>query len=373
MKSLFVHNPCDLHAEATGGVQLCSREFLEIVQAASSATKLATVAVSRNLIFRVRRRFGLGSYLLFHPRECEPALSQAMNEFQPTHVFLNKAELMRLAPMIKRLRPQAVIVVMSHGNQSGDDLYEISGPAGRKTRGLPHAQAVWQLGLDLRAEAYYRHRWIDAVCVMSSEEQVLERWLGTKRTIVLPRVIHPDPLKWTPVAGRIGYVGTLDHTPNKVALEKICEEFKRQRIQGLEIRLVGRPVMPGEALASQYPFVKYLGPLDAGSLKKEASGWSLFLNPIFWLSRGASMKLGQALAWGLPVLSTRSGTRGYQLDGGQLPVTEDDPVEFVGTVARILQTPGELERIQAQAARVVSCSPTAQSLGQLLAAQLKLV
>jgi glycosyltransferase involved in cell wall biosynthesis len=371
VKSLFVYNPCDLDSQVPGGVQICSREFLEIVQAASSATKVVAVAVTRNPTWRIRRRLALGSYLLYHPQECKATLTQAVEEFQPTYIFLNKAELIGLAPMVKRLLPHAVVVVMSHGNQSGDDLYEISGPKGRKRNGFRHAQAVWQLGLDLAAEAYYRHRWVDAVCVMSSEEQVLERWLGARKVVVLSRVIRAAPLKWVPVPGRIGYVGTLDHTPNRVALEQICEEMKRQGAQGLEFRLVGRPVAQGEALAAQYPFVKYLGPLDDETLEKEASAWSLFLNPIFWLSRGASMKLGQALAWGLPVLSTRSGTRGYQLNGGKLPTTRDDPVEFVKAVVLILQTTGEVERIQTQVVRMVASLPTVQSLGQHLSAQLK--
>jgi hypothetical protein len=371
VKSLFVHNPSDLHSEVPGGVQICSREFLEIIQAASSATELVAVTVSRNPAWRIRRRLGLGSYLLYRPQECEPTLSQALEAVQPTHVFLNKVELMRLAPLVKRLRPQAVVVLMSHGNQSGDDLYEVTGPAGNRNSGLRRIKAVWQLGQDIVTESYHRNRWVDAVCVMSPEEEVLERWLGARRIIVLPQIIRPSPLKWEPVASRIGYVGTLDHTPNKVALEKICEEISRQRVQGLEIRLVGKPAAQGEAFTARFSFVKYLGGLDDESLRKEASGWSLFLNPIFWLSRGASMKLGQALAWGLPVLSTRSGARGYQLEGGQLPVTNDDPVEFVRELGWIVHTPGEPERIRAQVNMVAASSPTTNSLGQLLASRLK--
>lgn len=121
------------------------------------------------------------------------SIAQALGETQPTHVFLNRAELIRLAPVVKRVRPQAKVVVMSHGNQSGDDLYEICGPSGRKHFGLGRFKAMWQLGLDLATESSFRHRWIDAVCVMSSEEEILERWLGARKTVVLPRVIKLAP------------------------------------------------------------------------------------------------------------------------------------------------------------------------------------
>ena len=165
-------------------------------------------------------------------------------------------------------------------------------------------------------------------------------------------------------------MGTLDHTPNRVALEKVCAEIERQSVQGLELRLVGRPAVAGEAFAARYPFVRYLGVLDDRTLRCEAAGWSLFLNPIFWLSRGASMKLGQALAWGLPVLSTRSGARGYEWKAGRLPLAADDPVEFVGALGRILQTSGETKRIQAEVSVVALSSATTDSLGRRLAEQL---
>lgn len=340
MRSFFVHDPADLDAVIPGGVQLCTREFIEVVRAASDECRLLSVGVSRSVVWRLRRRLGLGAYLLYAPEEARAALSDALTNFKPSHVFLNRAELMRLAPLISSLAPAAKVIVMSHGNQSGDDLYEIAGPGGRRNRGLARLTASWRLGMDLASESRFRHRHLHAVCVMSEEEAVLERWLGAARTVVLPRVVRANALDWRPIAGRVGFVGTLDHTPNRVALVRLCDQLAE--LDGgatIKLRLAGGPESAGRWFAERYPFVEYIGRPDDNALRAEVSSWTLFLNPIFWLSRGASMKLGQSLSWGIPALTTRSGARGYRLRPEHVFATEDSPRAFASTLLDLVSQP----------------------------------
>lgn len=339
MRSLFIHDPADLEAVIPGGVQLCTREFLEIVRAASDECQLFTVRVSRSAVWRLRRRLGLGAYLLYAPEEAREALAKTLATLKPSHVFLNRAELMRLAPLITSLAPGAKVIVMSHGNQSGDDLYEIAGPGGRRSGRLARITAAWRLGLDLVSESRFRHRHLHAVCVMSEEEAVLERWLGAVRTVVLPRIIRSDPLEWRPIDGRVGFVGTLDHTPNRVALVQLCDELaKLAGGSTIKLRLAGGPESVGRSFTERYPFVEYIGRPDEGTLRAEAATWTLFLNPIFWLSRGASMKLGQSLAWGVPALTTRSGARGYRLRPEHTFSTEDSPQAFAAALIALVRS-----------------------------------
>jgi hypothetical protein len=255
---------------------------------------------------------------------------------------------------------------MSHGNQSGDDLYELAGTNGRRNQGLARLAALWQLGQDLGTESWFRHRFIDMVCVMSKEEEVLERWLGAEKTIVLPRSIQPNPLAWQPISRRVGFVGTLDHTPNRVALEQICNEVVRQQPENLELRLVGHPELVGQELERRFPFVRYLGVLEESALESEVSTWCLFLNPIFWLSRGASMKLAKAIAWGIPFLSTRSGTRGYELPQSEMLITLDDPHEFVSRMLVLLDMTNNIHDIKQHIDLIQSQLPTIDSLAKKL-------
>ena len=233
---------------------------------------------------------------------------------------------------------------------------------------MSRVRATWQLGVDLATESYYRHRWIDAVCVMSREEETLERWLGAKATVCLPRIVRPSFLEWKLVPGRVGYVGTLEHTPNRVALEEICAIIGETGL-ATELRLVGRPEVIGRELHARYPFVSYLGGLSDADLRAEAATWSLFVNPIFWLARGASMKLGQALALGLPVLTTQSGARGYEAWEGELSVTPDNAVDFVSEMEALLGDAARLEECRRQSVLFANSVATAEELGlRLLAA-----
>lgn len=345
MRSLFIHDPADLDAPIPGGVQLCSREFLEVVRAASDDVALVPVTVTRSPHWRARRKLGLGAYLLYHPGEARTAIADAVKKLRPTHAFLNRSELMRLSGPLRELAPGIRVVLMSHGNQSGDDLYEIAGPGGRRAQGWRALRGSLQLGLDLVAESRHRHRHLHGVCVMSREEEMLERWLGASRVAVLPRLVRPRPVDWKPVAGRAGFVGTLDHTPNRVALQNLCARLAASG-RAPELRIVGGPESHGRALAAAHPFVHYLGRLDDDALREEVATWSLFLNPVFWLSRGASMKLGQSLAWGLPTLTSGAGARGYEFETGIAAVCDDDADSFAQALLGLLANPAGLENLR---------------------------
>lgn len=366
MRALFLHDEDDLSATIAGGVQLCTREFLTIVRTASERTETFAVRRSRALADRVLRRAHLSAYRSYRPEEFATRLSAALHQLDATHAFLNRSELLRFAPLLRHLRPTLRIIVMSHGNQSGDDLYEIAGPQGRRT-GLGRVAATWQLGLDLVTESWHRHRHLDGICAMSQEEVVLERWLGARRTLVLPRLIESTPLHWQPVANRAGYVGTLDHTPNRAALVSLCEEL-RMAAHPPELRLIGGPESAGRELAARYPFITYVGRLPDAALIAEAASWAMFLNPIFWLARGASMKLRQGLAWGVPVLTTESGRRGYEWRDGAVPTTTDDPGAFARRLIALLASPRDLAAAHAASLAAARSAPSTREMADRLAA-----
>ena len=181
---------------------------------------------------------------------------------------------------------------------------------------------------------------------MSEEEETLERWLGAKLTFVIPRVVVPAVLPWTPVRNRVGYVGSLGHPPNKVALTSVCEALAR-RGAAVELRLAGGPAATGQSFAARFPFVSYLGPLSEADLEKEASTWNLFLNPIFWLSRGASMKLAKALGCGIPTLTARNGRRGYLYHEAEMISTSADTAQaFADQLITSLASPADLQKVR---------------------------
>ena len=171
---------------------------------------------------------------------------------------------------------------------------------------------------------------------MSEIEQKINAWLGAKRSMVVHRTFNPEFLDWSPVKGRVGFVGTLDHLPNKEGIVRLLKVLEDRKIDasGLEVRIVGGPEDVGNQLERRFSAVTYCGPLPQKAFKQEASTWSIFLNPIWWYARGASTKLAQAVNWGLPVVSTSPGKRGYTWSQGSLQIT-DTPDEMAALLIRV--------------------------------------
>lgn len=335
MKGLFLYNPADLRAEIPGGVQICSQEFLKIIQETVDELSFFEVRYTRSLIFRICYKFNLDNYQGYNTDLYIDTLKETILKKKITHVFINKSELIRFAKAIKKYNipnPPRVII-MSHGNESGDLLGDIAREHPRY-RGFLKFTSILKLGLTLYTESRYRRQFVDLVCTMSEEENSIERWLGINKTFFIPRVINQQPGKHrSPIKGRLGYVGTLSHSPNLSAIKQLCEALIKKELSP-EIRIVGQPVSIGRELEKEYVFIRYLGPLTESELTEEIKSWSFFINPIFNYSRGASMKLAKAIEWELPVITTQAGRRGYLWKKGNLIETENNPESFIEAIER---------------------------------------
>jgi glycosyltransferase involved in cell wall biosynthesis len=142
-----------------------------------------------------------------------------------------------------------------------------------------------------------------------------------------------------------GFVGTLNHPPNFDALEQILLRIEADA-PDIRLEIVGGPAMLGEQLAKRFSSLTYLGRLSDSELVEASSRWSAFLNPIFWLSRGASFKLGTALELGLPIISTVSGARGYRIPDGCVALVDDNVDDFVAKMKLFVEQPIEAHRFR---------------------------
>ena len=78
----------------------------------------------------------------------------------------------------------------------------------------------------------------------------------------------------------------------------------------------------GKLLEKKYSQVTYLGELSNDNLETEVATWALLLNPVWWYSTGASTKLAKAISWGVPIVTTTAGMRGYKWHKGNLLVAD---------------------------------------------------
>jgi len=157
-------------------------------------------------------------------------------------------------------------------------------------------------------------------------------------------------------------VGTLAHPPNRVALQRLLpllEDFPEE----FQVELVGGPTAMGEEFQSRFRRVRYRGRLPEEELGGVAGRWALFLNPLFWLSRGASMKLGRALGWGLAVVTTDSGRRGYKIPDDSVVLCRDDEHAFAEAILRVGRDLEQCRRVRAALMSSAPGFPTAVSVG----------
>ncbi len=332
IKSIFLTNKASVYSEITGGVQLCSQEFLEILNAVDSISfEHYYVTFTKNIRQRILIRSGFENYSMYDVEKDQPALIEYIRDNEVEVVFINMASLVRYAKPIKLAFGEKVkVILMSHGNHSGDFLHLITKPL--KVPGKIKAFLnKLRLGLLITTESEYRVKYLDAVIALSETEAQIENWFGAKVCLFLPRRIKPGFLTYTPVIGRAGFVGRLDHPPNYQGMQILLEAFASQKYNAIEIRLVGTPGSYGKKLAEKYKQVSYLGELSDDSLETEVATWAILLNPVWWYSTGASTKLAKAISWGIPIVTTTAGMRGYKWSKGSL-LLADTPAQMCKTI-----------------------------------------
>jgi len=352
----------DFLAESGGGVQLCTREFIDVIRAAGVALTVLPFDGDRRLATRLLRAVNSSPFVRPFGPDLVPEIKRIAAETKLDFVFLNQEVLSSLAPLIRPFLPRSCkIVVLSHGLEHTDLLHNIRLrdrlPISSRTR----PSAALLLGRILLAEQRYRPA-LDGVCAISPFDADLERWLGTRHVTWLPRVLSPQPLAWRPVAGRLGFVGTLDHGPNLEGLVDVLEVMAREATPSLSVRIVGSTDI-GKWLAARFKHAEFVGPLSDVALLQEAASWTAFLHPIFCLPRGASTKLATGLSWQIPVVTTAFGRRGYVWrEGGPL---EADTAEAFVAACRSLD-PATAEKARQDVICAVASSPTIDSVATLM-------
>lgn len=331
--ALFISNEIYFDAsKKEGGVRVCTEEYLALIQ------KLYDVEVFKvryhlSFVYRLRVKLGLNVYNDYQPGQYARQLEEVIRARKVELVFLNLSNTAPFAALIKAAFGNTVKVILcSHGNESGDYLHEAT-RFQKMTSFLRSLFSAYALGHMLKKEAAYRQKDLDAILTVSPVEEALENWLGARQVLMVPRTVTTQFLKRKPVAGRVGFIGDLSHAPNYFGIEEVCKAIALlPSNEGvISLRLVGAPAAVGEQLAANYPFVHYLGYMDNAALQKEAESWTYFLNPVFYYSRGVSTKLAKAFGWGIPVITTTIGCRGYVWFKGS-PVIAETPAEMAKAI-----------------------------------------
>jgi glycosyltransferase involved in cell wall biosynthesis len=166
----------------------------------------------------------------------------------------------------------------------------------------------------------------DHVLAVSDGERARFEGQGARSALTVPNGVPrlpgpagppPEPEPGEPL--RLLFVGSLNYEPNAQGLEWFVREVApraRERTH-IDIEVVG----PGRR-GPELPGVRYLGPVDD-------------LDPVYARAHaavvplragaGSRLKVLEALAHGVPLISTSLGVEGYDIHDGEQALVADDP------------------------------------------------
>jgi len=183
----------------------------------------------------------------------------------------------------------------------------------------------------------------DNVWVVSSldRDMLLDEGIAAETITIVPN-IHKVAEEVVPRQQReehsLLFIGGFVHQPNVDAVEFLCREIMpllRLRVPGLHLYIVGDSP-PEHIRKMAAPDVSILGyvPETTPFLDK----CMVSVAPLRY-GAGLKGKVGEALAAGLPVVTTRVGAQGMDLISGQDAFVADTPEEFSAAVTRLLEEP----------------------------------
>jgi glycosyltransferase involved in cell wall biosynthesis len=272
------------------------------------------------------------------------ALAAELREGQFDAVWLGALGTSRYLPLIRRLSPQARVVLDGH-NVESDIWREFA----ERQRGVRRAlaRAEWRATCRFERDVL---RAVDSVGAISEDDARAYRALAGVEAHHIPQVA--SFVRRPPAASpgpQVCFVGTLSWHPNVLGLEWFCREVWPLVRGGLpratfEIAGSGLPTdASGVAIAPpswRADGVTMLGFVpDLATLYERAA---VTVAPILGGS-GVRMKLLEAFQNGVPVITTPEGARGLSLENGREAFIESDPARFAARVIEVA-TSGPLQR-----------------------------
>jgi glycosyltransferase involved in cell wall biosynthesis len=189
------------------------------------------------------------------------------------------------------------------------------------------------------------------------ERKALEAAAGPTPVRVVPNaILSVTPLDGPPGPVReIGFVGWFAHPPNEAAaLELITSIMPAIRIAGgpRQLTLIGRdPTSRMRQAASRDPEVVITGSVDDPKVQLRHAG--VLVMPVR-SGGGTRTKALEAIAAGVPVISTAFGVEGLDLDPGRDVLLAETPQEFAVAVRHVQSNDNSRQDLVTNAWRAVN-------------------
>jgi glycosyltransferase involved in cell wall biosynthesis len=187
---------------------------------------------------------------------------------------------------------------------------------------------------------------VDAVTAPSAHDVATYRALGADPVDLAPNGVDVDRWRWRPpVAGAaIGYVGSYGYRPNEAAAIELVEEvlpLVSSSHADARAVLVGRA--PTQAMLDlRSPTVVVTGEVE--DLAAHLQALRVLVVPLR-AGGGTRLKILEAFAAGVPVVSTSLGAAGLDVVDGEHLLVAERPDQLAGAAVRLVDDDGLAERL----------------------------
>ena len=221
----------------------------------------------------------------------------------------------------------------------------------RERKALDKIRCYYQWMAMLRYEVRAARRFEHAVVMTREDAEYLRSYAPSAPVIDIP--IGIDARRYSPRLGKPGhppeilFVGNFRHGPNVEAVH-----FLGRRLIPIlpDVRFVvaGSPVSPEWLNGTRADFVGHIE--DQRTLYKSPD--TIVVAPLF-SGTGQRVKLLEAFAMAVPVVTTTVGARGFPIEHGRQALIANSDQEFARAIRQLVGSRGLRERIGANARRMI--------------------
>ncbi len=210
--------------------------------------------------------------------------------------------------------------------------------------------ALWREWRCLRRYEAEMCERVDLCCTLSSVDSATLREMNSA---LRPEVLPPPldigcyrPMQPEEAPPVITFIGGYDWMPNADAAMWLCETiFPRvaKHIPDAELQLIGhRPNADLRRVAATVPSINLVGHVEV--LEPYLARTAVFVAPLR-AGSGIRIKILEAMAYALPVVSTRIGCEGIGAESPREILIADSEVAFADAVVTLLRDPSARRRI----------------------------
>ena len=164
----------------------------------------------------------------------------------------------------------------------------------------------------------------------------------------------------------VSFVGRMDYYPNIECMQRFCAQvwpLLRQARPALRLLIVGADPRPEVLALAGLPGVTVTGSVP--DVRPHVRRSVVNVAPLA-IARGTQNKILEAMAMGVPVVTTRLAAGGVDADADQHLLVADTPAETVAAILRIVNDPAERARLShAGRARMLSHHAWPRSMQRL--------